>query len=157
MFELFRKPILVLLGAALLSAMIVISPGYTDSMPNRLGLGMGCLPLAIFCASATTYKPWEFGTFFCGIILVIVGIGCFIVEDAFGEFARAGQAARKFSKSDVHFWTYGIEMWKFVLPAISMGIGLNLISTFISSERPVEAASITETTQARDLRQDWRD
>jgi predicted small integral membrane protein len=158
MFLDWKKPLTVLLGVVLLSTLVVFAPDGADSVPNRFGLIMGCIPVAMFATAAATYKPWEFGAFFCGVMLIGVAIGCYVLQDALGELAAVAAAAKKFSQADTHFWTYGSNLWKFAFPTIGLGIGINIISSFISSSPPVDdipAPNLKE--RLRDERRNWRD
>lgn len=131
-----RKFLAVFFGTLILIPLLFVLPGVYDSMPNRLGVLFGIAPLAIFASVACSFKAWEIPSFFCGLILILFGIGFFVLQGGFGSAAKVAEATGRFSKTDVKFWTDGIELWVYTIPAISIGIGINVISAFISSERP---------------------
>jgi hypothetical protein len=133
-----RKFLVVLIGTLLLIPFILMLPGVEDSMPNRIGLIMGIIPLAIFAGGASAYKPWQAPAFFCGIALIFLGIGLFVLQGATVDLAEAAQAKGRFSAGDFRFWTTGAALWVYSVPVISMALGVNVISAYISAEAPAE-------------------
>lgn len=133
-----RKFLAIFFGTLLLIPLILMMPGVNDSLPNRLGVIMGIGQLAIFCAAASNYKPWELGAFLCGMPLILAGIGFYVLIGGFGENAKLAHAAGRLTEKGVVFWTEGIELWKYTVPVISMCIGINIVSSFISASPPDE-------------------
>jgi len=131
-----RKTLVVALGTLILIPVILLLPGVYDSMPNRLGVIMGIGPLAIVAAVASSYRSWQAPTFFCGLTMIMLGIGFFVLQGGFGSLAKVAETTHRFSKEDVRFWTQGIELWIYTIPAISIGLGVNVVSAYISSEPP---------------------
>lgn len=136
-----QKFLTIIVGTLLLIPLIFMMPGVNDSLPNRVGVIMGIGQLAIFCAAASTFKPWELGTFLCGMVLILAGIAFYVLVGGFDETARLAHAAGRLSAKEVRFWTDGIELWKYTVPVISMCIGINIVSSFISATPPDEEHS----------------
>lgn len=97
---------------------------------------MGIGPLAIFAGAASSFKSWQMPAFFCGLALIMLGIGFFVLQGGFGSLAKVAETTRHFSQEEVKFWTYGMELWIYTVPVISIGLGVNVISAYISSEPP---------------------
>lgn len=133
-----RKFFVVLIGTLLLIPLILMLPGVEDSMPNRIGVGMGIIPLAIFAGAASSYKPWQAPAFFCGIALIFLGIGLFVLQGTSVDMAKVAQAKGTLSAEEFRFWTIGAGLWVYSVPVISMALGVNVISAYISAEAPAE-------------------
>lgn len=134
-----KKFLITVLGILAFIPLIWLMPGVNDSLPNQVGTVMGVGQLAIFCAAAGSFKPWQFGSFLCGLILILLGVGFYVVMGNFEESAKAAEHAGRFSVKDVKFWTEGVPLWQYTVPVFSIGIGINIISSFISSTPPAQS------------------
>ncbi|MET3115839.1 hypothetical protein AAKU64_000042 [Undibacterium sp. GrIS 1.8] len=131
-----KKFWIVTLGTLALIPLILMMPGVYDSMPTRVGIMMGIGPLALLAGGASSVSSWQKSSFFCGLALIMLGIGFFALQGGFATIAKIAETNGRFSKEDVKFWSEGIELWIYSVPVISIGIGINVVSAYISSERP---------------------
>lgn len=146
-----RKSLTVLFGTLSIS-LVLIFPGVPASFPNIIGVIMGLVPLALFAALASSCKPWQMSSFFCGLALVMLGIGFFVLLGELGSIAKMAEIAKRFSKEDVNYWTGGMDLWIYSFPVISMTLGVNVISTYISSEPPAGVAAGQAQTLAAPIK-----
>ncbi|MBA5685727.1 hypothetical protein [Rugamonas apoptosis] len=105
-------------------------------MPNRIGVGMGIFQLAILGSLASNYKSWQVGSFCCGLLLILLGVAFFALDGTLQALASTAPSVGHVSNRQMKFWTEGASIWVNIFPAISIAIGVNLVSSFISSEAP---------------------
>ena len=96
-------------------------------MANRNGLIMGIIPLAILLGFAASCKPSSWMTFLSGVLTIILGVGFYLLMDAFGTVANSQQGQQ--AKS---FWTLGQHTWMYFFPILCLGLGINLMSAYIT-------------------------
>jgi hypothetical protein len=87
---------------------------------------------------AKTRKANGFGQFLCGLCLVAVGTTFFAYSSYFqlglDAFFHAfnTEAGTNFEKSDIGYGE--LSLWVFLIPTVSVGVGVNLLSAHLSSE-----------------------
>lgn len=131
----FRKQLVVLLGT-LAILLLLLLPNVRATFANRYGMTMGVIPLAILLSFAASHKPWQTSSFICGVAMIMLGIGFFTLMGQLPVIAKLAEQAGRISKDTVKDWTEGVDLWIYSLPVVSMAIGVNLISSYISSEPP---------------------
>jgi hypothetical protein len=113
-------------------------PGAYGSLSNSLAVICRVLPTALIMGLAKRLKPNGFGQFLCGLCLVAVGLAFF----AYSSYLQLGldalfyalntEAGTNYDKSDIGFGE--VSLWVFLIPAVSVGVGVNLLSAHLSSE-----------------------
>lgn len=128
-----KKFFTVVVGTLLTIPLLWLSPGFVDSMVNRSGLIMGMIPLSILLGYAATCKAADLGMFVSGFLSIILGVAFYVLMDSYGSIA-AQQAA----DVDKRFWSDGKNTWIFFFPVLCLGLGINLISAYIthSTDKP---------------------
>lgn len=127
------KFFLVLLSVLALIPLLFLVPGVYNTLPNRYGVILGIGPMAIFMASAVTCKPSEFMFFVSGLLLITLGVMFFATGEAIVSMAKAAYEAKRLNDTELRFMTDGMSLWLYSLPVISVGVGINLVSSYLST------------------------
>lgn len=140
-----KKFFAVLLGTLALIPLLFMMPGVNDTMANRYGVILGIGPMAMFLAYSTTCKPSDLMFFFSALFLITLGIMFFATGDAIVSMAKIAHEAKRLNENELKFMTDGMSLWLYSLPAVSIGIGVNMVSSFLTAERLPSKKSLADT------------
>jgi hypothetical protein len=134
MVEYTKKFYVVLFSILALIPVLLLLPNFPDSMPNRAGLILGIIPLALFSAMAAGSKSCTLPMFFSGFFLIFLGIGFLVLLGGFEGFAKILEASNTSSPQKIGYWRAGAELWIYAFPLVSTGLGINIVAAFISAD-----------------------
>ncbi len=107
-----------------------------DQIPNLIGWLIGLVPMAGFCyfLCINRGENWRLSKLLCGIGLILVGaqlanvfIGLLAHLDSMKVAGEEVELVRKMAHSSA--------VWLSVLPVVSVGLGINIISSWLSSSK----------------------
>jgi hypothetical protein len=134
----FPTSIIVGIVTASLGLVALFLPGASGSLSNVLSVICGVLPMAILVGISRSLPPKGLGQFLCGMGLVALSMIFFaysnflpIALDAFFKGFNEG-AGTHYDKLGIGFGD--ISLWIYLIPAVSIGIGVNLISGHLTAE-----------------------
>ena len=140
-----KKFLAVLLGTLALIPILFMMPGVNDAMANRYGVILGIVPMAAFLAYSTKCKPSDLMFFFFGLLLIAHGIMFFATGNSIVSMAETAHEAKMLDENKLKFMTDGMSLWLYSLPVVSVSIGVNMVSSFLTAESPQSKKSITDT------------
>lgn len=109
-----------------------------DSLPNYFGWILGVLPgLAVLVfIKSNAGEPWSFKNFFAGWLLIGIAIFMVGVLTDWGPLFELLKNNGKISEEVHEKVKSSSAIWLAVFPATFGGIGVNVISDWLSAKRP---------------------
>jgi hypothetical protein len=110
-------------------------PGVHNNLSNSYGIIFGMGSLAILLPLPSLFKPWSFLFFLSGMFLIINGILFFATGNLFVDIAQKFFTVKKIDELTLKEMTMGMSLWIYFIPVVSIGVGINIISLYLSTEK----------------------
>ncbi len=130
-----KKPWGISLVILCLSLLICMFPGVHNNLSNSYGIIFGMGSLAILLPLPSLFKPWSFLFFLSGMFLIINGILFFATGNLFVDIAQKFFTVKKIDELTLKEMTMGMSLWIYFIPVVSIGVGINIISLYLSTEK----------------------
>lgn len=122
-----------------LAPLVFLLPGGEGTVSNFLAVLFGLVPMSVVLGLSGIFQSDDFPFFLCGLVLVEIGIfffawGGFVPRliDAFKLGLSKGGVDPELLVPASLFSS--VSLWVFVVPTMSIGVGINLISSYLSAK-----------------------